>query len=190
MRCPKCGAEFTSQTNFCPNCGHNLVKTASRIENKKEVLPLEILLASIWKYKYWTLGVLVAIIVSFVGYHFYQENLEKEKDAKELVDYAMSVVKISGTYISTDGETTLDLDIYNKVSLRHNGRYYKGYWKEQRNGSIELNFSESVKYYGLYSSYSDYEYHSTLYLYDNKIWPSMSALMSYDTNKVIYVSKD
>lgn len=188
MKCTKCGAEFSSENNFCPNCGHKLVKEAKQIENVKEVLPIQILFSNILKYKYWVLGGAIIVIVFFIALHFYNEKQERDKTAQEMADYAMSVANISGTY-SDGSSTTLYLNVYNNLSFIHNGRNYKGYWKELRNGAIELNFSESVKYSGPHPDYYDYDYHSTLYLYDGIIWPTMSALRSYDTQKAIYVTK-
>lgn len=186
MRCIKCNSEIPNSARFCPECGYDTEKKQTQVNEYEETLPIQVFFNSYAKHKKIYISILVIIIASCVGAYFYSDYQRKKEAERELSSIFESYAKLIGNYHSVNYYTTLSLNFNNTVRLSCNGVSYKGYWRDKGDGRpIELDFSESVKIQFGYET----EYHSILYFYNNALWPSLSAIRSYDYDKCINLAK-
>ena len=119
------------------------------------------------------------------GYIAIKKKKKKKKAESELVAMIEHYAGILGTYKSTSSYNPIKLYLGgdNKARItinvgKYNERSYLGYWREKAEGyPIEIDFSDSFE---IYIGNKERSYCSTLYLYNNRLWESMSAIRSYD----------
>ena len=186
MKCKKCNSEIPEGARFCPNCGYDTAKRDSQVNKSEETLPIQVFFDSFAKHKKIYISIIVFIIASCVGVYFYSDYQKKKEAERELMSIFESYAKLIGFYYTRDYNTTLSLNANNTVLLSCNGSSYRGYWRDKGDGRpVELEFSETVK---IRFGYEE-EYHSSLYFYNNALWPSLSAIRSCDYDKCIDLTK-
>lgn len=183
MICKKCGKTIPDDSTFCSHCGCDLRKSTTSLnqQHEEEQIPLLLLAKQIVKHKIAIIISIVVVALCFVGYHFYDNHQKKkaaETELKQELDHFMSIV---GSYEGQDKELILSIDNTARLTVNkdsYNERTYKGYWKEKIEGNpIEIVFSSSFEgYIGGKHRYAI----STLYLYNGRLWESMSAIRSDD----------
>lgn len=103
----------------------------------------------------------------------------------------MHMLDIAGTYknrsetielyLSADGTALITVNNYYRTTSQ------RGYWREKaKDYPIEIEFSKSFE---ITIGYNTDKYCRTLYLYDDRLWTSMSAIRSYDTSESEYMLK-
>ena len=187
MICKKCGKTIQDGSTFCAHCGCDLRDTApsNQFNNTEEQIPLLLLARQIVKHK-------VAVIISFIvvalgigGYIAFKKHAEKKKAESELVAMIKHYAGILGSYKSTSSYNPIKLYLGsdNKARItinvgKYNERSYLGYWREKAEDyPIEIDFSDSFE---IYIGNKERSYCRTLYLYNNRLWESLSAIRSYD----------
>ena len=183
MICKKCGKPVPNASAFCPNCGCNLKE--KRSQSSEEQVPLQILLKQIAKHKLLVIILLITIGISFAGYYIIKKNNEKKKAEIERMMEMEHLHDIVGTYTYSSyyNDVTLELDVDNSARLTINGnssrqKTYLGYWREKKEGlPIEIDFSDSFE---IHIGNKVHSYCRELYLYNDRLWESMSAIRSSD----------
>ncbi len=187
MICKKCGKTIQDGSTFCAHCGCDLrdIAPSNQFNNTEEQIPLLLLARQIVKHK-------VAVIISFIvvalgigGYIAFKKHAEKKKAESELVAMIKHYAGILGSYKSTSSYNPIKLYLGsdNKARItinvgKYNERSYLGYWREKAEDyPIEIDFSDSFE---IYIGNKERSYCRTLYLYNNRLWESLSAIRSYD----------
>ena len=197
MICKKCGKTIQDGSTFCANCGCDLRDCApsNQSNNSEEQIPLLLLVRYIVKHKVIAIVSVVVIALSIGGYIIFKKHAEKKKAESELVAMIEHYAGILGSYKSTSSYNPIRLYLGsdNKARItinvgKYNERSYLGYWREKAEDyPIEIDFSDSFE---IYIGNKEHSYCRTLYLYNNRLWESMSAIRSYDYNASELLEKE
>ena len=187
MICKNCGKTIQEGSSFCAHCGCDLRDSSpsNHSNNTEEQIPLLILARQIVKHKIAVIVSAIVVAIGIGGYIAIKKKAEKKKAESELVAMIEHYAGILGTYKSTSSYNPIKLYLGgdNKARItinvgKYNERSYLGYWREKAEGyPIEIDFSDSFE---IYIGNKERSYCSTLYLYNNRLWDSMSAIRSYD----------
>lgn len=187
MNCKNCGKTIPEGSTFCSHCGCDLreINPSSHSNNTEEQIPLIFLARQIVKHKVSVIISAIVVAMCIGGYIAIKKHAEKKKAESELVAMIKHYAGIIGTYKSTYSYNPLELylgsDNRAKITInagKYNEHSYLGYWREKVKGyPIEIDFSDSFK---ILIGNKERSYCSTLYLYDNRLWESMSAIRSND----------
>lgn len=187
MICKKCGKTIQDGSTFCAHCGCDLRGTApsNHPNNTEEQIPLLLLARQIVKHKVAAIVSVIVVALGIGGYVAFKNYAEKKKVESELVAMLEHYAGILGTYKSTSSYYPIKLYLGsdNKARItinvgKYNERSYLGYWREKAEDyPIEIDFSDSFE---IYIGNKERSYCSTLYLFNNRLWESMSAIRSYD----------
>lgn len=187
MICKKCGKTIQDGSTFCAHCGCDLRDTApsNQSGNTEEQIPLLLLARQIAKHKVAAIVSVIVVTLGIGGYIAIKKHAEKKKAESELFAMIEHYTDIMGSYKSTSSYNPIKLYLGSDNKARttinvgkYNERTYLGYWREKAEDyPIEIDFSDSFE---IYIGNKERSYCSTLYLYDNRLWESMSAIRSYD----------
>ena len=187
MICKKCGKTIQDGSTFCAHCGCDLRDTApsNQFNNTEEQIPLLLLARQIVKHKVAVIISVIVVALGIGGYIAFKKNTEKKKAESELVAMIKHYAGILGSYKSTSSYNPIKLYLGsdNKARItinvgKYNERSYLGYWREKAEDyPIEIDFSDSFE---IYIGNKERSYCRTLYLYNNRLWESLSAIRSYD----------
>lgn len=183
MICKNCGKPIQEGSAFCANCGSDLRgnKPSSHSNNIEEQIPLLLLAKHIVKHKVAVIISAFVITIGIGGYVAIKKHQEKKQIEAALIQEISHIMSIVGTYKNYDKKLVLSSDNTATLTINlgsYKERTYKGYWREKvENYPIEIDFSDSFE---IYIGNKEHSYCSTLYLYDNRLWESMSAIRSYD----------
>ncbi len=187
MICKKCGKTVQDGSSFCAHCGCDLRenKSSNHSFHNEEQIPLLLLARQIVKHKVLVIISVIIVVIGLGGYIAIKKHVEKKKTESELVAMIEHYAGLLGTYKSTSSYNPIKLylggDNKAKITInegKYNERSYLGYWREKKEDyPIEIDFSDSFK---IYIGNKERSYCSTLYLYNNRLWESMSAIRSYD----------
>jgi hypothetical protein len=192
MICKQCGKEIPDESAFCSHCGCDLNKTPFFNHNNSsdEQIPLLILAKQIAKHKIAVIVSVIIVVLAIGGFFAIKKHQEKKAALELLESYYTHILDVTGTYISDNVELRLFADKTAVIKIKRGGSRgggYKGYWREKFDGGlIEINFSDSFEaYIG-----NKEHYCSTLYLQNNRLWESMSAIQSNDYNASDLLQKE
>lgn len=187
MICKKCGKTIQDGSTFCAHCGCDLRDTApsNQFNNTEEQIPLLLLARQIVKHKVAVIISVIVVALGIGGYIAFKKHAEKKKAESELVAMIKHYAGILGSYKSTSSYNPIKLYLGsdNKARItinvgKYNERSYLGYWREKAEDyPIEIDFSDSFE---IYIGNKERSYCRTLYLYNNRLWESLSAIRSYD----------
>lgn len=187
MICKKCGKTIQDGSTFCAHCGCDLRDAApsNQFNNTEEQIPLLLLARHIVKHKVAVIISVIVVALGIGGYIAFKKHAEKKKAESELVAMIKHYAGILGSYKSTSSYNPIKLYLGsdNKARItinagKYNERSYLGYWREKAEDyPIEIDFSDSFE---IYIGNKERSYCRTLYLYNNRLWESLSAIRSYD----------
>ena len=187
MICKKCGKTIQDGSTFCAHCGCDLRDAApsNQFNNTEEQIPLLLLARHIVKHKVAVIISVIVVALGIGGYIAFKKHAEKKKAESELVAMIKHYAGILGSYKSTSSYNPIKLYLGsdNKARItinvgKYNERSYLGYWREKAEDyPIEIDFSDS---FDIYIGNKERSYCRTLYLYNNRLWESLSAIRSYD----------
>lgn len=187
MICKRCGKTINDKSAFCSNCGCDLRDSfpSNGSHLSEEQFPLQILFRQISKHKILVIVALLLVGLSIGSYIVIKKKNEQKKAEVELLLALDHYLDIVGTYTSKSSYNCIELVLTAdgragiKVNVgRYNEKTYLGYWREKENGlPIEINFSDSFE---IYIGNKRHPYCRELYLYDGRLWESMSAIRSHD----------
>jgi hypothetical protein len=187
MICKKCGKTILDGSTFCAHCGFDLRDSVPSNQscNTEDQIPLLLLARQIVKHKVATIISVIVVALTIGGYIAFKKHVEKKKVESEIVAMIEHYAGILGFYKISSSYNPIKLYLGgdNKARItinvgKYNERSYLGYWREKAEDyPIEIDFSESFE---IYIGNKERSYCRTLYLYDNRLWESLSAIRSLD----------